>query len=778
MDPILLLQDALAQRYRIKGLLGEGGMALVYEAEDLKHGRTVAIKVLRPEVSAGLGPQRFRREIEVAARLNHPNILGLHDSGEAEGLFYFVMPFVEGESLRARLDREPRLSLDEVQRIIGQIGSALDYAHRQGLVHRDIKPENILFQEGHALVCDFGIAQVTTGASEGLTRTGMSVGTFTYMSPEQLLGEGAVDGRADVYSLGCLLTEMLTGSPPFEADTAQASLARKLTGTIPDLSRVRPDLPPTLQEVLQEGLATEPLDRFSTAGAFTGALGAATRASTIEADAMKRRRSRRLEAAAKGVAVTILGAGAWWVSTLFGGPAMDRIAVLPLSNGDDNPAQEYFVQGVHQDLVLELSKAGLRVINPMSVVRYASLSLGVQQIASELEVDGVIQGTATIGPEEIGLDLFLTDGETEEIIWSASFRDIPRNIKTLYRDATRAIAEEIGTELSGETLARLATPSEVNPQVYDALLQARFHWQQLTSEGIDTAEEYYRLAVQRDSTSAEGWYGLGQVWFMRVQQGLIPREEAERRGGPAIERARELDPTLAGLKAQHALELTWGQWDWAGAAEAFPDALAADPSDSLMRVYYSHLLFHLDRDAEAQVQMEEAVRLDPFNSLVQGVYAMGLNFLHRYEDAEEVLVRTLERDPEAPILLSTLRTTYHLLGRHEDAMRMWRASYGANGDMEALAALEEGYSEGGYSSALEAVANLFVERSDTVYVPPWQIATLFTRAGHHESALDFLEEAFEARDQNMPYISVDPIFDPFRNDPRFQAMMEGLGLPR
>jgi tetratricopeptide (TPR) repeat protein len=318
----------------------------------------------------------------------------------------------------------------------------------------------------------------------------------------------------------------------------------------------------------------------------------------------------------------------------------------------------------------------------------------------------------------------------------------------------------------------------VDPQVYDWLLQARFHWQQLTREGIDRAEEYYRLASERDSTSAEAWFGRGQVWFMRVQQGLVSREAADSLGGPFLDRARRLDPTLSQLQSQAALEMAWGQWDWEGAAEVFQGALEADPTDSVLRSYYSHLLFYLNRDEEALAQMEEAVAQDPFNTLVQGLYAMGLNFLHRFEEAEAVLTRTRERDPEAPILLSTLRTTYHLLGRHEEAMEMWRASYRSQGDEEALEALESGYGEGGYSEALRAVADLFVERSRTRYVTPWQIATLLLRGGFPEPALEYLEEAFQVRDQNMPYISVDPIFDPLRDTPRFQALMDGLGLPR
>ena len=778
MDTDQRLREALAGRYRVERLLGEGGMALVFLAEDLKHRRHVAIKVLRPEVSAALGTERFLREIEVAARLNHPNILSLYDSGEADGLLYFVMPRVEGESLRERLDRARHLTFDDAFRITMEIGNALEYAHGLGLVHRDIKPENILFQAGHALVCDFGIAQVTEGAGEHLTRTGITVGTFTYMSPEQLIGDAVVDGRTDVYALGCLLHEMLSGEVPFSAPTAQASMARKLTGSVQRITETRPDVPPTVQGVLEGALAVEIGNRYPTAGAFTGALNDATTAAAVERDARQRRLRKRVRMAAGMAGVVLLAAGTWWVSTLGAGPSMRRIAVLPLVNESRDPAQDYYVQGVHQDLVQELSRAGLRVINPLSVARYAGTDRTIREIADELGVDGIIQGGVTVDPDRVGVRLTLVDGDTDEIVWTESFAETLRGVVSLYRQATRAIAQETGLRLPEEILARLSDVQEVDPQVYDALLQARFHWQKLTGEGLDTAEDYYELALERDSLSAEAWTGIGRGWLTKAQMGLITAEEASRHADPAMARAAEIDPSLAAVQASMATHLVWSDWDWKASEAAFVRALDSDPTDSVNRAYYSLLLLYLNKDEQALEEVRRAAELDPFNTLVQGLYAQDLNFLHRPEEAEAVLLRVGERDPEAPIVLSTLRTTYHLLGRHEEAMEMWRASYGASGDAEALAALDDGYATGGYDGALRAVADLFVARSDTTYVTPWQIATLYTRAGEGEQAMAYLEQAFEARDQNMPSIAIDPIFDFMRDDPRFRSLLERMGLPR
>jgi TolB-like protein/tRNA A-37 threonylcarbamoyl transferase component Bud32/Tfp pilus assembly protein PilF len=770
------LSKALADRYQIQREVGSGGMATVYLAEDLKHRRPVAIKVLRPELSAALGTERFLREIEVVARLNHPNILGLHDSGDADGLLYFVMPFVEGESLRARLERESCLPLEEAVRITREIGDALQYAHEQGLVHRDIKPENILFQAGHALVCDFGIAQAASAAQGRLTRTGVAVGTFTYMSPEQLSDGGVVDRRTDVYALGCLLHEMLSGEAPFLASTPQATLAKKLTGTLTDLTTLRPEVPPTVQEMLERSLEVDASERFPTAEAFTNALELATTAAVVEEDAHRRRRRKTLRTAAAGTGALLIGVGAWWLRVLVGGPTMDRIAVLPLVNEQNDTAQAYLVQGLHQDLVIELAKAGIGVINSASVAQYAGTLRPVREIAAELNVDGIVQGSAGLNGGQVFLELQLVNGGSEEILWVQSFQESSRNLVTLYHEVTRAVAGQIGMRLARAVQAQLGQAQEVDPQVYEALLQARFHYQKLTEAGFETALDYYELAIERDSLSAEAWVGIAQVWGGRAQQGLISGAEANQMAEQALARARELDPSLSGVQRELAGRLVWSDWNWSAGEDAFVRALAADPTDSRTRGTYSHLLLYLNRDEEALRQAEQAAQLDPFNTLVQGVYAMALNSLRRYEEAEAALLPVLAREPQAPIILTTLRTTYHLMGRFEDAMEMWRASYAA--DPEALEALERGYQTRGYSAALQAVADLFVERSVSTYVRPWLIGTLYMRAGMGDAAIGYLEQAFEEHDPNMPYISTDPIFDIVRQEPRFRALMDRLGLPQ
>src|SRR5438034_380150 len=276
-DPIAGLNAALADRYVVDRELGHGGMALVYLARDLKHERFVALKTLRPEIAMALGRERFLREIKLAARLQHPNILSVYDSGDAGGVLYYVMPFVEGESLRDRLDREPQLPLDDALQIAREVADALSYAHGHDVVHRDIKPENIMLSGGHAIVADFGIARAVSAAGgDKLTETGLAIGTPAYMSPEQAAGTGQVDRRSDIYSLGCVLYETLAGQPPFTGPTAQAIMARHSLDSVPRLKIVRETIPDALEAVINRALAKVPADRYSTAGQFAEALAAAS----------------------------------------------------------------------------------------------------------------------------------------------------------------------------------------------------------------------------------------------------------------------------------------------------------------------------------------------------------------------------------------------------------------------------------------------------------------------------------------------------------------------
>jgi serine/threonine protein kinase len=384
------LQAALADRYLLERELGRGGMATVFLAHDLRHDRPVALKVLHPELAATLGPERFQREIKLAARLQHPHILPVHDSGEAAGQLWFTMPSIEGESLRERLRRERQLPVDEALRITREAALALDYAHRHGILHRDIKPENILLSDGQALVADFGVARALSADQEQLTQTGFAVGTPAYMSPEQAAGDRELDTRTDVYALGAVLYEMLAGEPPFTGATAQAITAKRLKGEVPHVRQIRSAVPESVDQTIHKALALVPADRFNSAADFARALTAAhgSEPSTTTVTATPKRESRLKVPSAVvfvlGLLVTAtMGLLLWQRSHrpgVPGGPAAQRearrvpgtsgsplmeqpsVAVLPFTNLSDEPANEYFSDGVTEELITALSQVeGLRV---------------------------------------------------------------------------------------------------------------------------------------------------------------------------------------------------------------------------------------------------------------------------------------------------------------------------------------------------------------------------------------------------------------------------------
>jgi serine/threonine-protein kinase len=342
MDLLTRLQQALAGRYQIERELGRGGMAAVYLAEDLKHHRHVAVKVLQPELALAVGPQRFHQEIEFAARLAHPGILPLHDSGEADGLLFYVMPYVEGETLRQRLERERQLPLEDALQIAREVADALGYAHSLGLIHRDIKPENILFQAGHALVSDFGIARaVGPSGNQRLTEAGLALGTAAYMSPEQATGETGVDARSDIYSLGCVLYEMLAGRPPHDGPTVAAVLTQKAMEAPPSLRATRRTVPLAVEQAVNRALARQPADRFSTALAFAHALSTAAGSPEAMVSRAATRRGRWIAVAA-GVVVLVGGASYLMVVLAGGGPPRPATVAARLTRLTSQPGVEWF----------------------------------------------------------------------------------------------------------------------------------------------------------------------------------------------------------------------------------------------------------------------------------------------------------------------------------------------------------------------------------------------------------------------------------------------------
>jgi len=417
-DPQSRLRAAIADRYTIERELGRGGTATVYLAEELKHHRKVAIKVLNPELDAALGPERFLREITTAAGLNHPHILPLHDSGEADGFLYYVIPYIDGESLRERLNRERQLTLEDALQVAREVADALSYAHNHNVLHRDIKPENILLSAGHALVTDFGIARAITAAGGGqLTQVGSLVGTPAYMSPEQIDGSQYIDGRADIYSLGCVLFEMLVGEPPFKGSSLTAIIASQLTSPAPSPRLVRELVPEAVDAAVRKAMATLPADRFSTAAQFAEALG--TQHSTEPLAAAVPDRS---------------------------------IAVLPFKNQSSDPESEYFSDGIAEEIINALTQLpGLHVAARTSSFAFKGKGADISEVGAKLKVATVLDGSVRKAGNRVRITAQLVNVGDGYHLWSERYDSELDDVFAIQDHIARAIAQRFEVMLAGPT---------------------------------------------------------------------------------------------------------------------------------------------------------------------------------------------------------------------------------------------------------------------------------------------------------------------------------------
>jgi TolB-like protein/tRNA A-37 threonylcarbamoyl transferase component Bud32 len=775
-DPLARLKQALADRYTIERELGRGGMATVYLAEDLKHRRQVAIKVLHPELAASLGVERFVREIEIAANLTHPHILPLFDSGEADGFLYYVMPFIKGESLRDRLQREGKLSIPQAIRLTDQVASALSHAHELGLVHRDIKPENILLAGDQAIVADFGIARaVQVAGGERLTGTGLAIGTPAYMSPEQAVGDKNIDLRSDVYALGCVVHEMVSGHAPFEGATPQELLAKHAVDTVPRLRTRDPSIPLFVERAVGRALAKQPADRFQTASAFAEAL----TTELVVARVGRPRWPRRVMAGA-GAAVVLVAA--WALFTLGGGPAYERLAVLPPTNLMNDPEQAYFVQGVHNALIAELQEAGVKVIARTSVLQYENTQKPIREIASELDVDALIEASVLRAGDSVEIQVNVVDGRTQQYVADRIVRrsDL-RDIERLYRGLTAAIAAEINAALTPQTEARLASARPVNPQAYEAYLKGQSHVQRGTTTALDQALEYFQQALLLDSTYAPAQAGIALVWVWRGQMWLIPPREAAAYGSVAAREALALDSTLAEVRYAVALVRAYQEWDWEGGEAAFRKAIEINPNYVDARAFYAGFLAIMERPEEARAQMDRALDLDPFNPMWRLCNAGVLSYEHRYAELIEEYEAILRIEPDNFVAHSNLAWAYHMTGNYDEALAHVRRQPLRDRwlppDRELVEALDRGYALGGYQVALRRYAETLAARPEAADRLAWPIAGAYAWAGDKERTLEWLERAYHAHEPNLMLANL-PDFELVHDDPRYLDLRRRMGLPQ
>jgi serine/threonine-protein kinase len=770
---------AFAERYRVERELGRGGMATVYLAHDPRHDRPIALKVLLPELALALGPERFKREIRLAARLQHPHILTVLDSGDVETagapLFYYTMPFVEGESLRARIDREGPLPAEDAIRISREVASALDHAHRHGIIHRDVKPENILLSDGHALLADFGIAKAAADAASRLTATGMSLGTPAYMSPEQATADPKVDARTDIYSLGCVLHEMLAGEPPFTGPSAQAIIAKRFASAPLPLRTVRPQLLESVETAIGKALALAPADRYGTAAEFAAALATAppSRARAVQ----------RWPLVAAGV-IAIAGVAFALRSRaprVDAAPTLSTVAVLPFSSMGGDTTDAWFAEGMADELTTALAKVpGVRVAARSSAARYRDADEEATEIGRALGVGAVLDGTVRRAADRLRVSVELTSAADGLVLWSDRFDREVTDVFAVQDEIAAAVVAALRGRLGAGDSTALAPRGTSDLIAYDSYLKGRFAWSKRGERGLRDAIGYFGAAVARDPAFARGHAGLAMAYvvipfFART----FPADSALPLAEASANRALALDSTLSDAHLALA-NLHKMRWRFVEAERHFRIALALAPDDPAVIHWYGVHLYSTGRPSEAVRWLQRGAELDPFGTAISSDYSAALWAAGRYEEALSEVRRGLGLDSLKSDTRFVLGLIHYALGNADSALRAFGDArrYGTGVDVRA------------YESASLRLRG-DTARADSLYrqlrrdreagrVFAFDLAAAAASAGDRDAALDAIEETFAERHMFVTELSVpcDPVYEPIRGDPRFIATLTGAGMQR
>lgn len=772
------LRKALAGRYNIQREIARGGMATVYLARDLRHDRAVAIKVLNSELAAVLGSERFFREITLTARLDHPHILALLDSGEADGILYYVMPYVEGESLRDRLSREKQLPLDTAVGITRQVADALSYAHSQGIVHRDIKPENILLAAGHARVMDFGIARAITAAREDvLTGTGLAIGTLAYMSPEQSAGDRGVDARTDVYSLGCVVYEMLAGQPPFTGATPEALLARKSEGAVPSLKVVRDTVSARVEQTIAMSLARVPADRFETASQFADAL---DRAKAVPEAALRTRApSHQLRLLIAGVVTAAVLAGAWWIAKRVTAPSSrtDSVAVLPFTNVGSDTADTYFADGITDELITALAKVpGLHVAGRSSAFRFRGKANDAQEVGRVLNVASVLEGTVRRDGRRIRVTTQLTNLADGLVIWSESYQRELKDVFSMQDDITRAIVSALQVRLATGGQPGRPSAMAAEPQAYDLYLKGLYLLQR-RGQWIPNAIAYFEQAIRKDSTFARAYAQLAISLALLPLYNPVPIDSVSARTRAVADRSILLDSTIA--EAHVAL----GMWYHEGlqgekADIEYQRALALDPNYPLAYHGRANVLQDQGRYEEAVALTQRALQGDPVSPISLSLHTRALVIARQFPEARLAARRAADLDSLFPFALPQLAAAEYFTGHLREARSAALAAIPVPTTAGQLAWILAATED--RASARLRARNLEKDRGRTSFAES-TVSLAYLGAGDTARALDALERAADIHEPLSFSLSLShPMFDLLRNSPRFSevARMYGVSVPR
>ena len=759
-DLHVAITEALADRYIVESTIGKGGMATVFLAREARPPRLVAIKVLNPAVGDQIGEHRFSREIEIVSGLTHPHIIPIFTAGDAGGFLFYVMPYMSGQSLRARLEREKRLPLDDAVHITLDVADALRYAHAQGIVHRDIKPENIMLQEGHALVADFGIAKALTDAvhsGEQLTLAGQSIGTPGYMSPEQAYAAEDIDARTDIYSLASVLYEMLYGERPMLGLGRKGANPSKGGFGVSAVAEGSDRIPEAIENVLDRALEWNPEDRYETVFDFSSALTAALPSFVPHA-------APRLVVSQPATIVK-------------------SVAVLPFVNLSTDPENEYFSDGITDDIIAQLSKVpDLKVTSRTSVMQFKTSTKSLRDIGAELQVATILEGTVRRAGNRVRIVAQLVDARTDGQLWSETYDRDLTDIFAIQSDVARKIGGALHATLSPTVASRINRRPTDNIEAYKLYLQGVYHWNKFRPAASRTALQLFEQATDRDPN-----FALAYAWaanaHLTLALGTGVDPEAPRKAFPsakaAAERALEIDSTLSHAHATVGTVHFMYERDWSAAEAAFENANRVGPTSPELGVKYGLFLAGSGRHDEGLAAVREALELDPV-SLIGNTNLAHQHYWARQPDkAIEQYRRTLDLNEIFPPARVSLAWCLLQTGEVAEAVEHFELANRINQRFSrVLASLGCAYAFAGRTADAEAIRDELVDRkrSPDIYTSCHDIALVSAWLDERASALDWLERAYEDRASWVSFLNVDPIWDVIRDEARFQNIVEQIGL--